>query len=347
MKNILIVGQGVAGSHLAMQLHKKGCKITVVDNKSEMQSSTLVSAGLYNPLVFRRILLSWKAKELIPLLEEDYPKIERLTNQKFFYPLESSKIIESDDELLLWNKKINEGDLSDFIDNKISEIEINNENISYNSVTIKHTGYVDTAQFLKAIREFIKTNHTYISEEFDFKKLIHTEKGVIYKDATYDKVIFCEGYYVEQNPYFSFVPLKPVNGDILTLQFENYNYPKIINKNFFLLPFHDGTYKLGSTYNWKNLTFKPNEVAKEELLNRLRVYIKETPEVIDHIAGVRPSSKDRRPIIGQHKEYKNFYIFNGLGAKGIMIAPYCAKNLTNHILYNEDILEEIDVKRFY
>ncbi len=260
MKNILIIGQGVAGSHLAMQLHNEGCKITVVDNKPEMQSSTLVAAGLYNPLVFKRILLSWKAEELIPILEEVYPKLEQLTNKKFFYPLKNSKIIESDDELTLWQSKIKEGKLSDFIENKISEIEI--DNITYQAATIKHTGYVDTAKFLEAVKKFITNKHHYISEEFNFKEFTHSNEGVKYKNTYYDKAIFCEGHYVEQNPYFSFIPLKPVNGDTLTLKFEEYNYPKTINKNFFLLPFHDGTYKLGSTYNWKNLTFKPNEVAK-------------------------------------------------------------------------------------
>ena len=46
------------------------------------------------------------------------------------------------------------------------------------------------------------------------------------------------------------------------------------------------------------------------------------------------------------KEHKNVYIFNGLGTKGVMLAPYFAQKLFNHIKLNETLPEEVNVARF-
>ena len=62
--------------------------------------------------------------------------------------------------------------------------------------------------------------------------------------------------------------------------------------------------------------------------------------------GFRPTVKDRRPIVGNHPEFKNFYVFNGLGARGILNGNYFAINLYNHLENGEEIHPEVDLKRF-
>ena len=67
---------------------------------------------------------------------------------------------------------------------------------------------------------------------------------------------------------------------------------------------------------------------------------------MNHVAGIRPTVKDRRPLVGQHEKYSNLYILNGLGTRGVMIAPYVAEKLFNFIEKGEDLDKEIDVNRF-
>ena len=69
-------------------------------------------------------------------------------------------------------------------------------------------------------------------------------------------------------------------------------------------------------------------------------------KIVSKRCGIRPASKDRRPFIGFHPEYKNIGIINGLGSKGISLAPYCAKNLVENILENKMIDNEINIKRY-
>lgn len=64
-------------------------------------------------------------------------------------------------------------------------------------------------------------------------------------------------------------------------------------------------------------------------------------EIINQVAGIRPTVKDRRPLVGQHKDYKNMYLLNGLGTRGVMIGPYVAKQL--YELIHKDIPLEKDI----
>ena len=56
--------------------------------------------------------------------------------------------------------------------------------------------------------------------------------------------------------------------------------------------------------------------------------------------------KDRRPMVGVHAKHSQLSVLNGLGTRGVMIAPTVAKNLFHHLEYGEKLDQEIDIKRF-
>jgi glycine/D-amino acid oxidase-like deaminating enzyme len=70
-------------------------------------------------------------------------------------------------------------------------------------------------------------------------------------------------------------------------------------------------------------------------------------EITGQQAGVRPSTKDRRPILGEHPYHKNMFIFNGLGTKGVSLAPYFVKQLSEFIFLQKDINPEANIERHY
>ena len=69
-------------------------------------------------------------------------------------------------------------------------------------------------------------------------------------------------------------------------------------------------------------------------------------KVVNQMAGIRPTVKDRRPLVGRHAVYKNVYVLNGLGTRGVMIGPYVAKQLFDFIEFGMPLEAEIDIKRF-
>jgi glycine/D-amino acid oxidase-like deaminating enzyme len=107
------------------------------------------------------------------------------------------------------------------------------------------------------------------------------------------------------------------------------------------------TYKVGATYEWKDLSDATSEAGKLSLIQKLSKITTRPYKIEAHEAGVRPSSIDRRPIIGKHPEHPQLYIFNGLGAKGVMLAPYFTENFVHCYLQKQTLPAEVDVKRFY
>jgi glycine/D-amino acid oxidase-like deaminating enzyme len=68
---------------------------------------------------------------------------------------------------------------------------------------------------------------------------------------------------------------------------------------------------------------------------------------VGQVAGVRPASRDRRPIIGEHPIHKKLWCYNGLGAKGLLLAPQISKWLLGKMFNNQNFPEDIDIKRYY
>ena len=82
------------------------------------------------------------------------------------------------------------------------------------------------------------------------------------------------------------------------------------------------------------------------MYNNCRCLITVPFDVVDHIAGVRPTTGDRRPLVGVHPYYKQLCILNGLGTRGVMAAPMFASHLFDLIEKQQPLLKEIDILRF-
>lgn len=151
---------------------------------------------------------------------------------------------------------------------------------------------------------------------------------------------------MKQNPFFNQLPLVPAKGELLTIHAPDLNIGYVLKSAIFLIPLGNNLYLVGATYEWKDLTNKITHAAKNELLSKLKKLIKCSFEVVNQVAGIRPTVKDRRPLVGRHPEHKNIFILNGLGTRGVMIGPYVAEQLFNFIEFNQPLEKEIDIKRF-
>ena len=68
--------------------------------------------------------------------------------------------------------------------------------------------------------------------------------------------------------------------------------------------------------------------------------------ILNQVAGIRPSTIDRRPLLGAHKKHNNLYIMNGLGTRGVLLAPYLSNILFNSIYQKTIIPSDISMNRF-
>ncbi|MEL0457325.1 FAD-dependent oxidoreductase [Flavobacteriaceae bacterium SZ-1-7] len=340
----IIVGIGIAGISFCEQLKANGKTFVVFDNAS--QQSSVVAGGLYNPVVLKRFTSVWKSEEQLDLALPLYAKIENELNIKLDYKVPVYRRFNSLEEQNDWFSASDKPLLSKYLSTNI--LKNNNDSIAapFGFGEVLNTGRIDVRTMIEAYKTDLLEKRILFQEPFEYN-FLKTESNVVeYKDTRAKHIVFAEGYGVLKNPYFKNSPLVPAKGELLTIHAPNLKIDFVLKAGVFLIPLNDDLYIVGATYEWKDLSQEISIKAKTELLSKLKKLIKCDFEVVNQVAGIRPTVKDRRPLVGQHERHKNMYVLNGLGTRGVMIGPYVAKQLYNFIEYNISLDGEIDIRRF-
>lgn len=340
----IIVGIGLAGINFCEQLKANNKSFIVFDNKSQ-QSST-IAGGLYNPVVLKRFTSVWKSKEQLSLALPIYKHLEAQLKVKLDYKIPVYRKFASLEEQNDWFSASDKPKLSEYLSTHIIKNTNQSVEAPFGFGEVMHTGRID----VKTLIERYKTdllNHNLLKEDiFNYKDLKSNDEGVVYKSIISKQIVFAEGFGVTKNPFFNQLPLVPTKGELLTIHALDLNIKYILKAGIFLIPLKDNLYTVGATYNWDDTTHKITTKAKEDLLEKLKKVITCDFKVVNQVAGIRPTVKDRRPLVGQHTSYKRMFVLNGLGTRGVMIGPYVAKQLFNFIENKIPLEKEIDIKRF-
>lgn len=345
MIDFLIVGNGIAGVcfvELALQNNKT---VLVFDNDS--QPSSRIAGGLYNPVVLKRFSEIWKAKEQVDLMESFYPELQIKLGVTFDYKMPIYRKFASIEEQNNWFQAADKPSLKDFLNTQLFIDEFKNIKASFGFGEVFKTGYLDSKAMVEAYSEYLINQSLLIEETFDYSKIVITETGVNYKGIEAKHLVFCEGFGLQANPYFNDLPLDGTKGELVIIKAPDLKLHAVIKSNIFILPIGDDMYKVGATYNWQDKTNEPTADGKSELLANLEDLISCDYDVVHHYAGVRPTVRDRRPLVGTHYQYPSLHVLNGLGTRGVMLGPFLAKQLFNHLEYNLPLEIEIDINRFY
>ena len=72
--DFLIVGQGITGSILAIELEARKKKFKIINLNSDHTSSK-VAAGIMHPLALKRGSIAWRGKEFFEFSNQFYKKL--------------------------------------------------------------------------------------------------------------------------------------------------------------------------------------------------------------------------------------------------------------------------------
>jgi len=170
----------------------------------------------------------------------------------------------------------------------------------------------------------VKNKTNTVRAPFDFGEVSETgrlvhfkENHVIYQNYKAKHIVFAEGFGIKSNPFFNKLPLVGNKGEYIIVKAPLLRLDAAIKASFFIVPLGNDLYKVGAPF-----------------------------EVVDQIAGMRPTTGDRRPLVGIHPEYKQLSILNGLGTRGVMAAPMLANCLFDLIEKGKPLEKEMDIMRF-
>lgn len=337
----IIVGGGYAAMFFAHQLIKAQKSFVVFADK-ELGGSH-VSAGIINPVVLKKFTTFWKAHEQINFLHQTLQEIQNCTGDNYFINAPIHRILHDENEKNLWLKKREKEDLKDFLSSEFISLDVVNNPFETGKVNL--SGRLNVKVFFDDMKTYLESTDSFITDSFDYNAVNTSEN--IYKNIEYKNIVFCEGIKVKKNPFFKDIPVVPNKGHQIKVSLSTPVPANItIKKKHFLFPLNDKQYFYGGTYDREHLDVQIDKKSVEQLKNGLQEIYPYHFNVDEVHYGFRPTVKDRRPILGRHPEFENFYVFNGLGARGILNGCYFSKSLFDFIENKNPLPEEVDLKRF-
>ena len=117
-KDILIIGQGIAGTSLAFSLLERGHNVQVMDDEHRTASSK-VAAGMWNPASFKKLSLGWKSQEQLAIAEDFYTKTEQTLGIQFYHPMRLYRIFPDQHSANEWDEKSVQKEFSNILSPEI------------------------------------------------------------------------------------------------------------------------------------------------------------------------------------------------------------------------------------
>ena len=282
-----VVGFGLAGACVALQLQAHGKQIRVVDDGRG--GSSLVAAGLVNPVAGPNFEPSWEVAEAWEIALPFYRELEKQAGQSFYHEVPI---------LRLWR---DEKDRAKF-DRKRERLETWIDQVTDEGVTWTGGGWMDTRVFLKVAKEiFLAQGGEWTTQP---------------RGGTQIRCTGAAGLIAREFPEMEH---RSAKGEILTVHIPDWQETRILNRSGWVIPTGEDRYRVGATYAWDELESGPSPEGRDKIERLLKTFTDRDFEVIDHQVGIRPIINRSKPVVEFHSEIG--WMVNGLGSKGVIYAP--------------------------
>ncbi len=341
----IIVGAGLAGIAVCEALNKRNLSHTVFAHQALPTAST-AAAGLYNPVVLKRFTAAWKASELMASSPEVYRKISLQINKKLDYKQSIFYKFSNAAQHNHWVHAAQQPALSPFMKPLPTNIDWPGVLAPFGVGHVQHTGRIDTKALVSAYASMLLNQGRLINQAFEFSALQQDGQALRYMNIEAKHIVFCEGMGLKKNPFFKQLPLVGTKGQSLIIHAPKLVLEGILKSAIFLIPLENSRYWVGATYDWHDHSLEPTVEGQAFLIKKLKQLISVDFIIEQVVVGIRPTVTDRRPLVGTHPNFKNIHLLNGLGTRGVLLAPYAAQRLIEHIEEGKPLEAEINLCRF-
>lgn len=320
MSDILIVGQGIAGTLLAWEFERAGIAFRIVD-AGHAGATSRVAAGIINPITGQRIVKSWRIDSLLPVARESYRALEKELGIPLWREMRVRRFYLNEREREVLAEKQARGELLDHVGV-----------IDADGFWIKGAAHVDVGAMITAARVKWMAAGWLREERVDFATA----------RSGFGLTIDCTG---SGGGAFDFVRWQYSKGECLTVAIDGLAADVVLNRGQWILPVESGIAKVGATHCPGRTDVDLTPEARAGLEAGIVMMTPQPFTVTDQQAGVRTYLGDKRPVVGRHPAEASLGIFNGLGAKGALYAPALARQWVHHLREGVPFDPEVDVAR--
>ncbi|MBP8726526.1 MAG: FAD-binding oxidoreductase [Saprospiraceae bacterium] len=343
----LIAGGGLAGLVLAVELQSRGLDFRIVD-APDLNGACNACAGVVNPVTGMRHVLSWKSDQLVEALLAFFQQWEFRTGKQYLRSVPVFTSLQSVFDENQWMLRSGDPVYQEYIGSTVFSGLFANCSLDDQRFGQVHRAFrLDVAPWLAHAKEWLKLQGCWIDDKFSAEDLIRTPNALEWKGIRIEKgIAFTEGIRVLDNPYFGWLPMNPLKGDALVISCPGLRLDAIVKSGFALVPIGGDHYWCGSSFVLGDRSEYPDPAFIVQLNKWLEEHLQSPFDVLEVKSGVRPASRDRRPILGPHPGDSRLLVFNGLGTKGVSLAPYCARTMGDYLTSGTPIPHSMSVGRF-
>jgi len=342
MKPCLIIGQGLAGSFIGLELIKRNIPCFVIDAGDE-NSASRKAAGLWNPVSFKRITAHDSVHQYLKSLQEHWQYWTPFLGDDFLHPLPLIRIFPDHTYANDWDVKSESPKMAPLLNTPIQAQPA--WKMPFGAGVVSQAGWLNVPLYLEKVQTFLAAKNYFLKERFHWEELAISPNTLLYREEAFSQMIVCTGLF-ETHPLLQSIPLIPNKGHLLEIAATQLPQENIMHYGNFCVPLGEGRFRIGSSYEWEkdDATISP-EIVQELSLN-FEEHCATDYSIIQTYVGHRPTVKDRNPIIGKLPNHPLIAIFNGLGTKGVLQGPYLAELLADHLFRQQPIPKAFSIDRF-
>lgn len=343
MKDLCIVGFGLAGFSLARHAELANLSFDIISDSSQLSSR--VAGGILNPVAVKPMKPVWNVEYFLNYAKSYYITLGHLFDKQIYQDIPLQVFIHNIEQENNWYEAYDKPRLKFFLNPKLKH----DKTLIFKTdkFGMINAGLVNLSLLFSAAREYYTEKANWVQGSFLYNNILFKRECINYNSQDYKHIVFCEGFGVTENPYFKDLGIYGNKGDYLIIKSKELKQENIVKARYFLIPLGGDLYKFGATYQRQPLNHLPSNVAKVQMIEGLNKMINVPYKILDQVCGIRPTTKDRKPILGTHKTHKRLHILNGFGSRGVMTSPLLGKNLLSHIFDGTPLDKEISIQRIY
>lgn len=312
---VLVIGQGLAGTLVSHFAIERSWDVHVID--AGLPSASAVAAGMFNPMSFRRIVPVWEADIHLAIMLETYQSIERILGLQLLHHLPIHKVLPNEEYAAQWRAKQPTIPW-------LAEDSQATDNIG----AVSGGGWLNLPLLIKEWRSRLAENGRFEQRYSDAHDLPKAQGG------PWDAVVDCRGIGIHAPSDLVPLDIRKNRGELLTISCPETNVgppsDAVLNFGKWTIPVGHSQWRLGASYEWQREDHDPTPETRDFLISALTACVAGIGPIAieDHLVGIRPVSKDRRPAVGPYPGSAGRYVLNGLGTRGVLIGPRWAEHLT-------------------